>query len=616
MHFKSRLRVALACAVFAIAALGATLSLAQTGGSASDTPFGEPTAAVPNPGKNYTNVRGDRASNWTEQTRAEVVARHGIVATSQSVAAQAGLQMLKDGGTAADAAVATAAMLGLTEPESHGIGGDMFAIYYSAKDQKLHGINGSGWAPASWTPAYFKNLGYDATTGMPQSGVNSTTVPGAVDGWYRLQQRFGNLSFADALEPSVKLAEQGFGVSERIHTDWESGVSKLSRDPDSTHTFLRDGKAPALYSIFKNPELARAYRELQDQGPDVFYKGDIGRAIVDKVKRSGGAMTMADLRQFKSEWIDPITTSYHGYDVYQMPPNGQGFATLEILNIVEACAPKLGWDMKALGPNSPQFWHLLIEAKKLAFDDLNTYNADPRFADTQVDRLISKEYAATLCDKIDPAHAREPAVKLSHEGGTIYLTAADRWGNMVSFISSVYSGFGSGVTVPGYGFPLQNRGGLFSLDTAHRNVVAPRKRPFHTIIPAFVMKDGKPVLSFGNMGGSEQPVAQSTELVFMIDLGLNVQAAGDAARYAHDQDDNELQLESNLFDTVGAQLAAMGHNVEPSSGSPMGGYQAIHFQPDPNEQAPKGKNIKGDPAVNGVYRGGTDFRKDGSAVGW
>ena len=611
-----RRRLRLLLAALAVAVLGSTVAIAQSG-PGSPTPFGQPTADIPNPGESITAVRGDRADGqWSEQTRSEVLARHGVVTTSQSVAATAGVDILKRGGTAADAAVATAAMLGVVEPESTGLGGDMFAIYYSAKDNKLYGINASGWAPSSWTPQYFKQLGFDATTGMPQEGVNSTTVPGAVDGWWRLQKRFGNLSFSDVLDPAAVTAEQGFGITERIHSQWQATVEKLRKDADSTRVFLKDGEAPPLYSIFKNPEMARAFRELQKKGRDAYYKGDIARAVVDKINASGGSIRMSDLRDFKSEWVDPISTDYHGYDVFELPPNGQGFATLEILNILDVCAPKLGFDLKALGPRSPEFWHLLVEAKKLAYDDLNTYNADPRFVDVPVDRLISKEYAATLCDQIDPDHAREPSVRMSSKGGTIYLAAADRWGNMASFIYSNYSSFGSGVTVPGYGFPLQNRGGLFSLDTSHANIVAPRKRPFHTIIPAFVMKDGKPVMAFGNMGGAVQPQAQSTEIVNMVDLGMNVQAAGDAARYSHDQDSNELELESNLFDLVGPQLAAKGHKVISANGESMGGYQAIHFTPDPTAQPPRGKSVRGDPPVNGIYRAGTDFRKDGEPVGW
>lgn len=580
-------------------------------------PFGTPTPDDPNPGAHITAVRGDRGdSQWSEQTRSEVLARHGVVATSQSIAAQAGLQMLQKGGTAADAAIATAAMLGVVEPESTGLGADMFSIYYSVDDGELHGINASGWSSSAWTLDYFNERGFDKTTGMPGSGVNTITVPGAVDGWSRLHNRFGNLSFADVLQPAVDTAEQGFGVTERIHEQWQSSVGKLSRDPDSTRTFLVDGQAPALYGNFRNPDLAHALRLLQQHGRDVYYNGDIGAAIVAKIEQSGGAMSLADVREFEAEWVDPISTNYRGFDVYELPPNCQGFAVLEMLNILEVCIPKLGYDLAELGPRSPRFWHFLVEAKKLAYADLNTYNGDPRFSDIPIERLTSKDYAATLTSKIDPDHASTPSVRVSNDSDTVYLTAADRWGNMVSFIYSIYSNFGSGLTVPGYGFPLQNRGALFSLDPASPNVVAPRKRPFHTIIPGFVMKDGAPVLAFGNMGGSEQPQAQATELVDMIELGMNVQAAGDAARFAHDQASNRLDLESNLDELVGSQLVAMGHDAHASSGEPMGGYQAILFTPIPGEKAPRGRSIAGDPPVNGIYRAGTDFRKDGEAVGW
>jgi gamma-glutamyltranspeptidase/glutathione hydrolase len=320
---------------------------------------------------------------------------------------------------------------------------------------------------------------------------------------------------------------------------------------------------------------------------------------VAQVEQLGGAMTLEDLREYEAEWVEPISTTYHGYEVLQTPPNSQGFAVLEMLNILEACAPELGLDLAELGPRSPQFWHLLIEAKKLAFTDLDRYNADPRFEDVPVERLISKDYARTLCSQIDPERASAPAVGVDFEGGTVYIAAADRWGNMVSFIYSIYDTFGSGVTVPGYGFLLHNRGALFSLDPDSANVVAPRKRPFHTIIPAFVMKDGEPVMTFGNMGGSVQVQAQATELVNLIDLGMNVQAAGDAARFRHDQGPNRVQLESKLFDLVGSQLTAMGHSVRRADGSVMGGYQAIHVDPETR-----------------VYRGGSDLRKDGQVAGW
>ncbi len=559
-----------------------------------------------------TAVSGDRGGGWPEQTRSEVVARNGVVATGQWIAADAGLQMLKNGGTAADAAVATAAMLAVVEPDSHGVGGDTFVLYYSSEQRQLYGLNASGWAPSAWTPEYFAELGYDDETGMPNEGVNSTTVPGAVDGWATLLARFGAMGFEETFEPAVRAAEQGFGITERIHADWVDAADTVRDDDYAASTYLVDGQAPALYSIFRNPDMARALRVLQAKGRDAFYEGEIADAIVRTVRRNGAAMTYEDLASFQAEWVDPISTNYHGYDVYQIPPNTQGFAALEMLNILEACQPELGIDLAELGPQSPQFWHLLLEAKKLAYSDLYTYNADPRFETVPLERLLSKQYAAELCQEIDPEHATEPRVRAEVDSGTIYLTAADRWGNMASFISSVYSPFGSGVAVPDYGFTLQNRGGLFSLERDHPNVVAPHKRPFQTIIPAFVMKDGVPVLSFGNMGGSMQPQGQVQELVNIIDLGMNVQAAGDAARFRHDQDSNVAEIESNLYELVGTELEEMGHELERTDGTPMGGYQAIMFEPDPDAQ----HEDEPDGPVAGVYRAGSDHRKDGGAVGW
>jgi len=583
-------------------------------GTVSATPFGTPTAATPEPAVAITAVRGDRAGGWAPQARSEVVARNGVVATSQSVAAQAGLRILQDGGNAADAAVATAAMLGLVEPESAGIGGDMFALHYSARDRKVHGINASGWAPKAWTPEYFRQRGFTAATGMPELGIDTVTVPGAADGWAQLLDRFGSKGFDTVLAPAVRLAEEGFGVTERIHHDWAATAEELAKDPDSAHTFLVDGKAPALYSVFRNPELARAYRALQRHGRDAVYRGEIGDAIIAKSRRSGGALTRADLAEFHAEWVEPIQVNFHGYDVHQIPPNTQGFATLIMLNIAEQLAPVRGFDLAKLGPRSPQFWHLLVEAKKLAYSELHRYNADPRFARVPLDRLLSKDFAADLCRRIDPAKATPPEVRGTVHSGTVYLTAADRWGNMTSFIYSVFESFGSGLTVPGYGFPLQNRGALFSLDPASPNVVAPRKRPFHTLIPAFVTKDGRPVLSFGNMGGAVQAQAQAAELVSMIVLGMSPQAASDAARFRHDQLNNVLSLESGLHALVGAQLAAMGHDVRTIDGSPVGGFQAIHFTPSDPAQWPAATGGNG--PVNGVYRASSDHRKDGSAVGW
>ncbi|GAA4586637.1 gamma-glutamyltransferase [Planotetraspora phitsanulokensis] len=616
---RRRLLITASAAAVALSStiLPGSLAMGESGhGTVSDTPFGTPTDDKPDPGRSITAVRGDRASNWAEQTGSEVLARHGMVATSQPLAAQAGLDILKRGGNAADAAVATAAMLGVVEPYSAGIGGDMFMLYYSAKDRHLYGLNASGWAPRSWTPEYFKKLGYDADTGVPLYGVHSITVPGAVDGWDQLLRRFGTMDFDQVLKPAITTAEQGYGLTERIHRDWEYMEEDLAQDPDSVKTFLVDGKAPPLYSNVRNPDLAKAYRTLASRGRDAFYKGPIADAILAKVNRLGAKWVPSDLADFRSEWVTPISTTYKGYEVFQTPPNSQGFATLEMLNIVEQCGPRLGYDLAALGPRSATFWQVLVEAKKLAFSDLEAHNADPRFERVPLDRLLSKQYAASLCGKISLTQARAPEIKTVHHGDTVYLTVGDRWGNMVSFIYSIYDYFGSQITVPGYGFPLQDRGNLFSLDPASPNVVAPRKRPFHTIIPAFVMKNGKPLLAFGTMSGDEQPQAQVQEIVNMVDLGMNVQAAGDAARFHHDQATDELDLESGLYDLVGEQLAAWGQKPVRANGDLMGGYQALLFTPDPAAKPPQGGGIDGDPPVNGMYRAGSDFRKDGQAVGW
>jgi gamma-glutamyltranspeptidase / glutathione hydrolase len=614
----------------AVGALVAITAAFAAVGSVSHNPFGTPTDQVPNPSAQIQAVRGDRLWDWTEQTRSEVLARHGMVATSQPLAAQAGLQVLRDGGNAADAAVATAAMLGLVEPESAGIGGDMEAIYYSAEDRRLYGLNAAGWAPASATPEFYRSKGFKH---VPFYGVFSATVPGAVDGWSRFLNRFGRMSLGQVLQPSIETARQGFGLTERIQGDWRSYdhyyVHLLRRDPESREVFLRDGDVPRLYSIFRNPHLARAYELLAARGPDAFYNGPIGRAIVRRMNAGGAEWKLSDLSTFKSEWVQPITTRYKGYDVYEMPPQTQGFATLEMLNILQVCAGPVGYDLHGLGPRSAEFWSILVQAKRLAYADLLKYNGDPRFVKIPLKRLISKDYAATLCDQITPTHAPPPlaetadgsasiSISAPERGDTVYLTTADRWGNMASFIYSIYDYFGAQVSVPGYGFPMNDRGSFFNLDPDSPDVIAPHKRPFLTIIPAFVMKDGKPLLSFGNMGGDEQAQAQATEIVNMVDLGMNIQAAGDAARFHHSQSADRVDLESNLYALVGAKLRDMGFTVRRVVGDDdvFGGYQAIFFQVDPGSKAVPEWTMRGDPPVNGVYRAGSDFRKDGAAVGW
>ena len=570
--------------------------------------------------KEFSAVRGDRTSGWLAQTRSEVLARNGVVATSQPLAAQAGLQILKEGGNAFDAAVASAAVLNLVEPVSAGVGGDLFVLAWVAKEKKLIGLNASGRAPAGATPEHLAARGFKQR--MPLHGIDSVTVPGAVDGWDVLLKRAGTMTFKQTLEPAAVLAEQGFGVTERIRNDWIYGATVLANDPDSVKTYLVGGKPPNTYDVFRNPDLARTFRLLQAQGRDVFYKGEIAQAILAKSRALGGTMTAEDLANTRATWETPLSTNYHGYDIYEMPPSTQGFAVLEMMNILEVCAPKLGMNLAALGPRSPEYWHLLVEAKKLAYADLYAFNADPGFVEVPVSRLISKSYAATLCGHIDPKKAGTPERRGDPVGGTVYIAAADRWGNMVSFIYSIYDTFGAGITVPNYGFVLNDRGALFSLEPNSPNLIAPGKRPFHTLLPGFLMKNGQPVMAFGLMGGSQQAQGHAQVLIDMIDLGVNPQAASDAARFTHSQASNTLSLESNLYGLLGARLKAIGHKVESANGEDMGGFQAVWFVPPAaaaaGSAAPPGAppSSAAEQPIAGVYRAASDHRKDGEAVGW
>jgi gamma-glutamyltranspeptidase / glutathione hydrolase len=611
----SPLFTAALCVSIAILALNAAAAsdTASAGTTPSDTASaGATPATTPQP---FTAVRGDRTSGWLPQTRSEVLARNGVVATSQPLAAQAGLQILKQGGNAFDAAVATAAVLNVVEPESAGVGGDVFVLAWLAKEKELIALNASGRAPSGATPSHLAQRGF--TKKVPLHGIESATVPGAVDGWDGLLKRAGTLTFKETLEPAATLAEQGFAVTERIRNDWIYGAEVLANDSDSVKTYLPNGKIPATYAVFRNPDLAHTFRLLQTQGRDVFYKGEIAQAIVAKARAVGGTMTLEDLAATRATWETPLTTNYHGYDIYEMPPSTQGFAVLEMMNILEVCAPKLGVNLAALGPRSPDYWHLLVEAKKLAYTDLYAYNGDPGFTQVPVERLISKAYAAELCGHVDMKKASTPEPKGDPVGGTVYLTVADRWGNMVSFIYSVYDSFGSGITVPGYGFVLNDRGALFSLDPKSPNIIAPHKRPFHTLLPGFLMKDGQPVMSFGLMGGSQQAQGHAQVLVDMIDLGANPQAASDAARLTHAQETNTLDLESNLYDLVATQLRALGHKVESANGEDMGGFQAIWYLPPHDGASPASTQGRGsDQPIPGVYRAASDHRKDGQAVGW
>ena len=453
---------------------------------------------------------------------------------------------------------------------------------------------------------------------VPGNGVNAATVPGAISGYDALLNRFGTMGFKETFARAVQVADEGWGQAERRHQDISSVVEKLRGDADSAATFLNDGEVPPLYSIIRNPQLADALRLIQEQGRDAFYKGPIADAIVAKMQADGGVMTHADLAEFESEWIEPISTNYHGYDVFQLPPPGQGFAALEMLNILEVCAPVHGVDLSALGPSNPNYWHFLVEAKKLAYSDLQAYNGDPLFSDIPVDRLLSKSYAATLCDRIDMDVASEPSITGGLDGGTIYLTTADRWGNMVSLIHSIFSVYGSGATIAPYGMMLHNRGVAFSLEQGHPNEVAPRKRPFHSIIAGFVLHNDEPLMTFGNMGGSVQPETHAQHMVNVIDNGMNIQMTTDAARFTHSQNSNTLSLEDNLYSLVGRALEAKGHDVRSVNGGRVGGYQGILFSKDSTLPEPVfgQQSIDQDHPVNGVYRAGSDHRKDGQAVGW
>ncbi|MEM6300483.1 MAG: gamma-glutamyltransferase family protein [Pseudomonadota bacterium] len=604
------------CKSTQLIAVAFSLILAMPSFGQSPTAFGVPSERIPQPSASIAAAPGTRAQGWQEQGRSELLARHGVVASSDPLASEAGLEILRAGGNAIDAIVAAAAVLDVTSQNDTGLAGDLFALVWSAKDKKLFALNSAGWAPKGWTVDYFtKQLGLER---MPDFGVNAATVPGAVSGYDALLTRFGTMGFKETLERAARLAEEGWGQAERRHADLTRVQKRLRADPDSVATFLPGGEVPPLYSIISNPGLARALRLIQREGRDAFYTGAIADAIVAKVQAGGGVMTHEDLAEFESEWVEPVSTNYHGYDIYQLPPPGQGFAALEMLNILEVCAPVHDVNLAGLGPLNPDYWHFMVEAKKLAYSDLYAYNADPKFVDVPLDTLLSKEYAATLCERIDPKRAAAPSVEGGLKGGTVYLTAADRWGNMVSFVHSVYDVYGSAVTIPPFGMILHNRGNPFSLDPDHPNVVAPRKRPFHSIIAGFVMRDGEPLMTFGNMGGAVQPETHAQHIVNLVDHGMNVQMTTDVARFTHRQRSNVLAIESPLEALVGPALRAKGHTVRAVSGAAVGGYQGILFSKDPSLTAPSHDqdSIEKDLPVNGVYRAGSDHRKDGAAVGW
>jgi gamma-glutamyltranspeptidase/glutathione hydrolase len=604
-----------ATAQLVITVLGASRVFAQT-------PAGVVCGPAPQPAF-CSAVRGARAEGWPAQSRSEVMAQHGMVVTSQPLAAQAGLQILLRGGNAVDAAVATAAVLNVVEPMMVGVGGDLFAVMYIARERKIYVLNSSGTAPSGATLARFNSLGYHwnpknwgPTSGMPLSGILPVTVPGAVWGWQAALKRFGKLTFKEVLEPAAGYAEKGFPVSERIAHDWQlPNALPLKKcctepDPESVKTWYVNGQPPQPGQIFKNADLARTFRLLQAKGGDGFYKGEIAAAIVAKSWALGGTMTLKDLANYKGKWVEPARVQYHGFDILELPPPAQAWAAGEYLSILQACMPQWapGETLASLGPTNPKYWHLMVEAKKLAYADLYRYNADPDFVSVPLGKLLSESHAASLCDKVDPRRASTPGPEedFALPGDTIVLSAADGDGNMVSWVNSNFSLFGSGITVPGYGFVLHNRGALFTLDPRSPNLIEPRKRPFNTLAAGFVMHGGEPLMTVTLMGGDMQAQGHAQWLVDILDLGANVQAAADMARFRHSQVSNVLSLEAPLYDLVGSQLAALGHTVKSVSGEEVGGVQSIMFVAEPRSAA----------HIDGYYRSGSDFRKDGEAVGW
>ena len=544
----------------------------------------------------------DRVTGKPFASRSEIIAPHGMAATSQPLATQIALDILKAGGSAADAAIAANAALGLMEPTGSGIGGDLFAIVWDAEKGELTGLNGSGRAPKALSLQTFKDLGLDS---IPPRGPLPVSVPGAVDGWFELHARYGRLPMSELLAPAIAYATDGFPVSEYIAYGWARNAEKLKDYPGFADTFMPGGKAPGKGQVFKNPRLARTYQAIADDGRDAFYKGEIARKIDSYMTEHEGFLRYADMAAHKSEWVKPVSTNYRGYDIYELPPNGQGIAALQILNILES------YDIESMGFGTAEYVHTFVEAKKLAFEDRAKFYADMDFVDVPVDRLISKEYANERRELID---ARKAAMSYPagdaplEDGDTIYLTVADSDGNMVSLIQSNYRGMGSGMTPGDLGFILQDRGELFSLTEGHANVIEPGKRPFHTIIPAFIMKDGKPWISFGLMGGAMQPQGHAQIIVNMIDFGMNLQEAGDAARLNHSGSSEPtdsimttggvLHLETGFNDATRAALEKMGHTLGESDGS-FGGYQAIMWDEE-----------------QGVYYGASESRKDGHAAGY
>ena len=545
----------------------------------------------------------DRITGPAFATRSEVIAPEAMAATSHPLATQVALDVMRQGGSAVDAAIAANAALGLMEPTGNGIGGDFFAIVWDPRTQKLHGYNGSGRSPKALSLKWFQDNGY---TDIPPHGPLPVTVPGAVDGWFALHERFGKLTMAQNLAPTVAYARKGHPVHEVIAYYWNRSVPVLSKWPGFTEQFTIEGRAPRKGEMWRNPNLANTLETIGRDGRDAFYKGDIARTIDAYFKANGGFLRYEDLAAHTGEWVDPVSTNYRGVDVWEIPPNGQGIAALQILNILE------GYDFSKIAFGSAEHVHLFTEAKKLAFADRARYYADPAFHPAPVSWLISEEYAAERRKLINPDRAAQAvdAGRRLNQGDTIYLTVADKDGMMVSLIQSNYRGMGSGMAAPGLGFIFQDRGEQFVLKPGHPNSFEPGKRPFHTIIPAFITKGGKPWVSFGLMGGAMQPQGHAQIVMNLVDFGMNLQEAGDAPRIQHDgstdpagqmlamTDGGVLNLETGFsYETIRA-LMRKGHTVEFADG-PYGGYQAIMRD-----------------HANGVYVGASESRKDGQAAGY
>ena len=540
----------------------------------------------------------DRLTGLPFATRSEVIGQQGMAATSHPLATQTALDVLKSGGNAIDAAIAANAVLGLVEPTGCGIGGDLFAIVWDAETKKLYGLNSSGPAPKDLSIEYIKSKGYDK---VPAFGSLSVSVPGAVAGWTALHKRFGSKNFEDLFENAIYYAEEGFPVTELIAYYLERSAQRYEGYPNFSEIWMPGGQTPKKGQIFKNPLLAHTYKSIANSYGRDFYTGKIAQEILTSINSKEGVMNSADLSEFQPEWIDPVSTNYRGYDVWELPPNGQGIAALQILNILEA------YDLQSMGLYSSEYVHLFVEAKKLAFEDRAKYYADLNFANVPVTELISKTYANERRALIDPKKAGNSfdAGNLE-EGDTIYLTVSDKYGNMVSLIQSNYRGMGSGIVPDNTGFMLQDRGELFSLDPNHRNSLVGGKRPFHTIIPAFITKDGNPLVSFGLMGGGMQPQGHAQIVINLIDFQMNLQEAGDAPRIRHNGssqptgevmlDGGIVYLESGFGEDIRAALIEMGHKVDSTNGG-YGGYQAIMLK-------------------NGVYYGASESRKDGQASGY